>query len=89
MKTTVEIDDALFRKSKQYCAKQGVPFRVLVESGLRRVIEPDKPTSPFRMKPFGFKGGGKRGEGQQVRDWAAIREMIYEDNRGAPGTGES
>jgi hypothetical protein len=73
MKTTVEIPDPLFRAAREYCAGQGLSFRQLIESGLRLAIERPRPAAHFRLKPFGF-----RGEGQQIHDWSAIREAIYE-----------
>jgi hypothetical protein len=36
-------------------------------------IEQPRPSTRFRLKPFGFQG-----EGQQIHDWTAIREAIYE-----------
>ena len=79
MKTTVEIPDPLFRAAREYCAGQGLSFRQLVESGLRLALEQPRPAARFRLKPFGF-----RGEGQQIQDWSAIREAIYEGRGDAP-----
>jgi hypothetical protein len=73
VKTTVEIPDPLFRAAREYCAGKGLSFRELIESGLRLAIEQPRPATRFRLKPFGF-----RGEGQQVQEWTAIREAIYE-----------
>jgi hypothetical protein len=82
MKTTVEIPDPLFRAAREYCAGRGLSFRQLVESGLRLVIEQPRPITRFRLKPFGFQG-----EGQQIQDWSAIREAIYEGRGDAPAPG--
>ena len=80
MKTTVEIPDALFRRAKKHCAEKGVPFRILIEDGLRRVLESSPPRRPFRLKPFGFRGEGRAGPS----DWPAVREMAYEGRGGQP-----
>ena len=40
MRTTVELDDAIFRQVKAEAALRGLKFRELVEEGLRRVLEP-------------------------------------------------
>ena len=78
MKTTVEISDPIFRRAKQHCSDRGIPLRVLIETGLRTVLDPPKGSAaPFRVKPFGF-----RGEGQLTHDWKTIREMAYEGRGG-------
>ena len=82
MKTTVEIPEPLFRRAKQHCSEHGISFRVLIETGLRAALDPPKQETPFRLKPFGFKG-----EGPVIQDWATIRELIYE-GRGGSGNGQ-
>ena len=76
MKTTVEIADPLFRLAKQHCS-DAISMRELIEIGLRTALEPQKENTPFRLKPFGF-----RGEGQIVQDWETIRDMAYEGRGG-------
>jgi hypothetical protein len=83
MKTTVEIADPLFDRAKAYCSDRGVSFRELIESGLRAALDPPNNSTPFRLKPFGF-----RGEGQVVQDWATIRELAYEGRGGHGPTPE-
>lgn len=83
MKTTVEIPEVLFRQVKQHCSENGISFKTLLETGLRTVLEPPKPTTQFRLKPFGFKG-----EGQLIQDWNSIREMAYEGRGGVPSASE-
>jgi hypothetical protein len=39
MRTTVELDDALFRKAKAHAALRGIRFKKLVEDGLRLALE--------------------------------------------------
>ncbi len=34
MKTTIEISDTLFRQAKEHAAREGIPLREVVESGL-------------------------------------------------------
>jgi len=83
MKTTVEIPDTLFRRARKYCADKGIPFRILIEDGLRRALDPPRERAPFRCKRFGFRGEGPVGP----TDWTEIREIIYEGRRGAPDRG--
>ena len=78
MKTTVEIPDALFRRAKQHCSKHGIAFRALIETGLRTALDPHKPATPFRLKPFGFKG-----DGPLTHDWPTILDLAYEGRGGS------
>lgn len=77
MKTTVELPEVLFRQVKQHCSETGISMKILIETGLRKVLEPPRTTAQFRLKPFGFKG-----EGQLVQDWNTIRDMAYEGRGG-------
>lgn len=59
MKTTVEISDALFKEAKRYAAKNNLTFRMVLESGLRKVVqESAQPSKPFKLKKAPFKGTG-------------------------------
>jgi hypothetical protein len=73
VKATVEIQDALFKRAKAKAKKRGVPFRVLVEEGLRQVVEaPEK-------KPYVWKdcSVGKAGGPNPLDEftWAEILEI--------------
>lgn len=57
-----------------------MPFRALIEEGLRRVLESSPAGRPFRLRPFGFRGEGLVGPS----DWSELREIICE-GRGAWG----
>ncbi len=59
VKATVEIQDALFKRAKAKAKKRGVPFRVLVEEGLRKVVDEPEPKKPYVWKDarVGKKGG--------------------------------
>lgn len=73
MKTTVEIPDSLFLEAKQYAAERRIPFREVVETGLRKVMqESDRSKKPFKLKNGAFKGKG------MVKDytWPEIRALI-------------
>ena len=75
MKTTIEIPDALFAKSKIYAAEHGLAFRELVEAGLRQVVDSKRARAqPFRLRKAAFKGRGLISGG----DWQDIRRAIYE-----------
>ena len=81
MKTTVEIADPLFHQTKALAAKEGLSFRILVEEGLRSVVEARKRAAvePFRLRDGSFKGG--RGLQAGVR-WEDLASLAY-DNEAA------
>ena len=79
MKTTVEIADPLFSQVKALAAEEGLSFRVLVEEGLRSVVETRKQRAaaePFRLRDGSFKGG--RGLQAGVK-WEDLAALAYEN----------
>lgn len=75
MKTTVDISDSLFQEARACADSRGVPFRQLVEEGLRIVIQKDKqPHKRFRLRDGSFGGQGLQSE----MSWADVRKAIYE-----------
>ena len=74
MKTTVEIADPLFNQVKALAAKEGLRFRVLVEEGLRSVVEArtEAALKPFRLRDGSFKGGRGLQAGVRWEDLAAL-----------------
>ena len=77
MKTTVEIADSLFDQAKALAHKEGLSFRILVEEGLRTVIEArtNTTTQPFRLRDGTFKGG----KGLQPGiEWNNLTALAYE-----------
>ncbi len=77
MKTTVEIASPLFQQAKALAAKEGLSFRVLVEEGLRTVVEArTKPTAkPFRLRDGSFRSG--KGLQPGVK-WTDLTTLAYE-----------
>jgi len=75
MKTTVEIADSLFEEARACAESQGVPFRHLVEEGLRTVVaKKQKPAARFRLRDASF---GRPGAAQRIA-WPDVRAAIYE-----------
>ena len=74
MKTTVEIADPLFNQAKALAAKEGLTFRVLLEEGLRSVVEARKSAAaePFRLRDGSFRGGRGLRAGVKWKDLAAL-----------------
>ena len=59
MKTTIDINDELFRRARQRANETGTTFRALVEEGLRQVLSPTREQSaapPFRLQVFNPPG---------------------------------
>ena len=82
MKTTVEISDPLFKQAKALAAKEGLNFRVLVEEGLRAVVEARSKavSKPFRLSDGSFK----KGQGLQPGvKWTDLTTLAYEDVAGS------
>ena len=78
---TLQISDPLFAEAKRFAAARGLTLREVVESGLRRVLEPQPPGAKrFRLRKVIFKGRGLAADA----DWNYIREMIYEGRGGRP-----
>lgn len=51
MKTTIEIDDALFRQAKVLAAQRGITLKKLVQTGLKLAIAAEmKPVQRTRIK---------------------------------------
>ena len=67
MKTTLNIDDQVMTRLKAEAARQGRTMSEMVETALRRSLEPDRPRTPLRPLPT-FSGG---------------REMVDISNRDA------
>lgn len=76
VKTTLDISDDLFRAAKSRAAEQGVPFKQIVDSALRRYLGEDKPgDAAFQLRDGSFGRGGLR----QGYSWETLIEHAYED----------
>jgi hypothetical protein len=75
MKTTVELPDALFQEAKEFADSRGVPFRQVVEEGLRAMIQQGRqPRKRFRLRDGSFGGQGL----QNDLSWSDTRAAIYQ-----------
>ena len=76
MKTTVEVPDVLFQRAKRLAKRMGRPMRALIEEGLRRVLEDEKPAARYRLPD---RSVGKPGAPNplEAMDWATLRNEIY------------
>ena len=82
MKATIDIADALLRRSKETAARDHVTLRTLVEEGLRKVVEGrEARRRSFKLRAVKSGGGGFQREFADG-DWSRIRNEIYK-GRGA------
>ena len=81
MKITVEIADSLLAAARRLAAKEGTSVRVLIEEGLRKVVDKRERRGGFRLRRVTFGGDGLSTD-LTAGDWEAVRERAYEDRGG-------
>ena len=81
MKTTIEIADDLFERTRRLARSEKRTFRSLTEQGLRLVLE-EKQARPKQLPPLVTVRGGGLSEEFKHASWDKIRDEIYR-GRGA------
>lgn len=75
MRTTVDLNDELFRKAKQRASEEGVPLRSIIERALRTLLDmPSKQQTKYRLK-LKSHGGGLR-PAVNLENWSALRDLM-------------
>ena len=75
MKTTLDIEDNLFRRAKSEAARRGVTLRALVEEGLGMALSAP-PSSGYELPDLSM--GDADGENPLERlTWQELRQEIY------------
>lgn len=75
MKTTIEIDDDLARRTRQLAAREGKTLRQLLDEALRaRVLAPPRPRAPFRLQLPTVRG--RRPPAVDVADRDALYDLM-------------
>jgi hypothetical protein len=76
VKTTIEIADGLLVRAKRHARKVGKPLRVLVEEGLRRVLDEEPAASGYELPD---RAVGRPGEPNPLEtlSWPDLRDEIY------------
>jgi len=81
MRTTVQLDDRLFRAAKEQAAREGKPLRQLFEEGLRLVLnQRQEKLSGARGHlelPVSSSGGGVQA-GVDLTDSSALEDILSE-----------
>jgi len=79
MKTTIDIADELFLRTKAAAFERGMSFRNMVMLGLSLALESE--VKAVKIKPVTFQGNGLTPEFQNA-GWSQIRDAAY----GEPST---
>ncbi len=76
MKTTVEIEDALFARARRLAQRTGRSMRSLVEEGLRRCLEEQRQPTRYKLPD---RSVGRAGDPNPLEtlSWQDIRDQIY------------
>ena len=76
MKTTIEISDDLFRRSRKAAQREGSTLRALVEEGLRLVLQSRAGQTPATFHFPSVNGSGLTDEFQSA-GWEQVRDAIH------------
>ena len=77
MKTTIDIQDDLLARAKRHARETGRPLRVVVEEGLRLVLE--TPHRTGYILPDLSVGDPDRRDPLEQYSWPDLRSVIYGD----------
>jgi hypothetical protein len=75
VKTTIEMNDELFRRAKQVAAHDGITLRELVETGLRSELD-RRERRRYVLSDLSVDGDGVQ-PGVTEGDWDQIASIIY------------
>ena len=76
MKTTIDIADPLLARAKRHARKTGKPLRVLIEEGIRRVLD-DQPAAAGYDLPDRSVGDPNGRNPLDAMTWHDLRNEIY------------
>ncbi|MFP5332721.1 MAG: hypothetical protein ACLGHX_10235 [Acidimicrobiia bacterium] len=76
MKTTLELNDDLFRRAKTLAAQEGITLRQLVERAIDREVRGITGEN-FELDDRSFTGHGPQ-PGIDESNWSALQEIIYQ-----------
>jgi hypothetical protein len=77
MKTTVEISEDLFARTREVAQREGTTLRMLIEEGLRAALaRRDQKPASYRWPDLSVDGNGLA-PGIEEGSWEPIRDRIY------------
>ena len=84
MKTTLELDDALFMEAKAAAVRRRTTFKAIVEKALRRELAPAPEfTNPdpekYEVGPFGILSLKKTGDGLTAEQYRELIDHQYDE----------
>jgi hypothetical protein len=81
MKTTVEIAEDLFARSRDVAQREGITLRALIEEGLRTALAMRERKAPYRWPDLSVPGEGLAPEIAEG-SWELLRDRIYSGQGG-------
>ncbi len=81
MKTTVDISDPLFKKTKATARREGTTVRALVERGLRLALDEKQGHAGFCLRNASVRGNGLQVEAARL-SWDQLRALTYDGHGG-------
>ncbi len=76
MKTTVEISEDLFARTREVAQREGTTLRNLIEEGLRAALAKREQKNSYKWPDLSVSGGGLAPEISEG-SWDSIRDRIY------------
>jgi len=76
MKTTVEIAEDLFARTREVAQREGTPLRALIEEGLRTALARREQRTTYLWPDLSVTGEGLCPE-MAEGSWEALRDRIY------------
>jgi hypothetical protein len=76
VKTTIDISDGLLVRAKLHARKAGKSLRLLVEEGLRMVLEHDRGHSRYELPDRSVGKAGAKNP-LEALSWQDLRDEIY------------
>jgi hypothetical protein len=81
VRTTIRIDDALYRRAKEYAARSGRTVGEVIEDALRASLQPRRGEDVRDLPDLPVFGGSGTMPGVDLTDEAALRDLM--DERGS------
>jgi hypothetical protein len=81
MKTTVEIAEDLFARSRDVAQREGITLRALIEEGLRTALAMRERKASYRWPDLSVTGEGLAPEIAEG-SWELLRDRIYSGQGG-------
>lgn len=77
MKTTVEISEDLFTRTREVAQREGTTFRTLIEEGLRAALDRrEQKMAAYQWPDLSVNGEGLA-PGIEEGSWEPLRDRIY------------